>query len=122
MTKPMISKRHAPPSLLQLQQRTYRGQLALKKYVANQIGFSLLAIASLQNQFNQLQGDLNISVATTAKQAATIKTLADHCQRLLREKELLVRMIGVGEIERHLTQANGYMATRLSVKEHTHGV
>jgi hypothetical protein len=67
-----VNKRHARPTSRQLLDRVYRRQIASDK--------RLDAIESLIHQ------DAN-------GRAVLLKTVTDHCWRLLREKETLMRLI-----------------------------
>jgi hypothetical protein len=71
----LVTKRHAKPTALQLINRLYRQSLANTRDVGNQ-----LAIIRLDLQESRLR-------------AKTVKTLIDHCARLLREKETLQRKL-----------------------------
>lgn len=62
------SKRHAPPNVLGLINRIYRRQLAMQSEHRS-------ALAMLNQQFESL------------------RTITDHCTRLLREKETLMKMV-----------------------------
>jgi hypothetical protein len=70
-----MTKRHAKPTALQLINRLYRQSLANTRDVENQ-----LAIIRLDLQESRLR-------------AKTVKTLIDHCARLLKEKETLMRQV-----------------------------
>lgn len=70
----MAASRHTEPTPTQLLRRIYRHQVASEK-----------ALRALE--------------LTVANQAATIRGLADHCTRLLREKDTLLRVVGQRSIE-----------------------
>lgn len=89
----MASKRHDKPTQEQLLNRIYRRQIAMSAQLdILQVGQRMLSerVESLR-----LSND-------------TVKTLADHCARLLREKESLMK----------LYHANDFMAARGSLDAH----
>jgi hypothetical protein len=92
----MTSKRHAPPSVLALVNRVYRKVIALEKiatdaamiHVDNKIeieaiGMRMASIVSSQKRINE-----------------TLRTLTDHCTRLLREKETLQKQIAKSTVHK----------------------
>lgn len=80
-----MNKRHAKPTVAQLMERIYRRQIASDK--------RLDAIEALIDQ------DAN-------GRTVLLKTVTDHCWRLLREKETLMRLVDHDA----LREANAYMA------------
>jgi hypothetical protein len=72
------SKRHAKPTAAALSERTYRHVLAFKRTLLNQMAHIRLDIAAARREDRE-----------------HMKTLIDHCARLLREKETLQRQLAI---------------------------
>jgi hypothetical protein len=72
----MKSKRHAKPTAQTLAERSYRHVLALRTTLLNQMALIRLDIVTARREDRE-----------------HMKTLADHCARLLREKETLQRRL-----------------------------
>jgi hypothetical protein len=87
----MTSKRHAKPTAAHLSERTYRKVLELKRIILNQMALIRLDIAT------ERQSDRAIT-----------KTLADHCARLLREKETLQKRLAMYDPP-HIGSHPGYL-------------
>ena len=71
-----MTKRHAKPTAAALSERTYRHVLAFKRTLLNQMAHIRLDIAAARREDRK-----------------HMKTLIDHCARLLREKETLQRQV-----------------------------
>jgi len=71
-----MTKRHAKPTAAALSERTYRHVLAFKRTLLNQMAHIRLDIAAARREDRE-----------------HMKTLIDHCARLLREKETLQRQL-----------------------------
>ena len=71
-----MTKRHAKPTTAQLVERTYRQMLQFKLTLRNQMALMRLDIATERHRDRE-----------------HMKTLADHCARLLKEKETLQKQI-----------------------------
>jgi hypothetical protein len=71
-----MTKRHAKPTSAQLVERTYRQMLQFKLTLLNQMALMRLDIATERHRDRE-----------------HMKTLADHCARLLKEKETLQKQI-----------------------------
>jgi hypothetical protein len=90
----MTSKRHAKPTPAQLAERTYRRVLAIEKRLArDNAPITEPSLASLQAIGWGARKDINDLGHAMHAEFATIRTLADHCARLLREKETLMKHI-----------------------------
>jgi hypothetical protein len=76
----MTSKRHAKPTAAQLSERMYRKVLEFKRTLLNQMALIRLDIVTARREDRE-----------------HMKTLADHCARLLREKETLQRRLALTE-------------------------
>jgi hypothetical protein len=76
MVATMTSKRHAKPTAQTLAERSYRHVLALRTTLLNQMALIRLDIVTARREDRE-----------------HMKTLADHCARLLREKETLQRRL-----------------------------
>jgi hypothetical protein len=107
-------------TLAQEVNRIYRRQIAIDRkldVILEQLP-ELASAAFVQNAF----GAVSHNAKLHEHQAATIKTLADHVARLTREKETLMKMVGLQDIERFQKQwkeANAYMGNPLP---HTDGL
>ena len=82
------SKRHAPPSVSQLLSRVYRRQIAQER------------------RFDAIQALLE---QEANGRTVLLKTVTDHCWRLLREKETLMRLVD----HEQLRAANRYLSRPL---------
>ena len=71
-----MTKRHAKPTTAQLVERTYRQMLQFKLTLLNQMALMRLDMATERHRDRE-----------------HMKTLADHCARLLKEKETLQRQV-----------------------------
>ena len=71
-----MTKRHAKPTAAALSDRTYRHVLAFKRTLLNQMAHIRLDLAAARREDRE-----------------HMKTLIDHCARLLREKETLQKML-----------------------------
>jgi len=71
-----MTKRHAKPTAQALAERSYRHVLAFKRTLLNQMAHIRLDIATARREDRE-----------------HMKTLIDHCARLLREKETLQRQL-----------------------------
>ena len=76
----MPNKRHAKPTAAALSERTYRHVLAFKRTLLNQMAHIRLDLAAARREDRE-----------------HMKTLIDHCARLLREKETLQRRLAAFE-------------------------
>ena len=81
-----MNKRHAKPTAQQLANRTYRRLIALEKSIATQLALVRLDIGSLHSGQHMLSERLE-----------SFRVLADHCARLLREKEALMKQVASKE-------------------------
>ena len=100
-----------PPS--SLLERVHRRQCAIEKSIKEQAQLDRDAYHKL----GLIHRALDTLTAARLKDAnnaqtlgASLRTLTSHCERLLREKETLVKMIGTQEIGRRLREANDFMA------------
>jgi hypothetical protein len=90
----MTSKRHAKPTAAQLAERTYRRVLAIEKRLArDNAPITEPSLSSLQAIGWGARKDINDLCHAMHAEFATIRTLTDHCARLLREKETLQRRL-----------------------------
>ena len=89
-----MNKRHAKPTTAQFAARTYRKVIGLEHAMARLEAALTGEMRSGQQMLSQRMESLREG------SEATMKTLADHCSRLLREKETLMKM----------RQANTFMA------------
>jgi hypothetical protein len=71
-----MTKRHAKPTALQLAERSYRHALSFKRTLLNQMAHIRLDISQARREDRE-----------------HIVKLIDHCARLLREKETLMRQV-----------------------------
>jgi hypothetical protein len=81
------TSRHAKPTAAALVSRIYRHQLAVKSDLES----------------------LRSGQAMLSQRLESFRILADHCARLLREKETLMTLLGRQRIERQVASANTYM-------------
>jgi hypothetical protein len=92
------SARHAKPTPYQLADRTYRNELAHYADLVNQLALVRLDLAAIREH---------------------VPKLADHCQRLMREKEILQgendTLKGIMLKRDELDAANAFMAAPLPV-------
>jgi hypothetical protein len=92
----MMNKRHAKPTTAQLVARMYRKQIAMeahlaetRKYISDNDYHLGVNERTIRDKFNVvLSGQAMLSERVESFRETT-KTLADHCARLLREKETL---------------------------------
>lgn len=125
-----MTKRHTKPTSAQLVQRIYRHQLAMESEMRSALAMLSERVESI-NECAQLLHIIlydskearedNLSTLPSLRRAidresqgaahlrVTARTLADHCARLLREKETLMA-IARPELERRQREANDYMA------------
>jgi hypothetical protein len=93
----MTSKRHAKPTAAALSERTYRHVLAFKRTLLNQMAHIRLDIAAARREDRtELMEELAIIKRRAAEAADAqehVRILAEHCERLLREKETLQRRL-----------------------------
>jgi transposase-like protein len=101
-----MNKRRAKPTAQQLANRTYRKQIATEKFIVNQLEWITSRLRSLQSGQKML-AELIESVRLA--QVDTMKPLADHCRRLLREKESLMKA------NAFMAEAPRSISTRLDV-------
>jgi hypothetical protein len=110
----MTSKRHAKPTAAQLSERTYRRVLAIEKRLArDNAPITEPSLASLQAIGWGARKDINDLGHAMHAEFATIRTLTDHCARLLREKETLQRIVT------EMKDSATYMSHPLKLWEHT---
>jgi hypothetical protein len=83
-----MNKRHAKPTTAQLVSRVYRKQLDMEKQFVDQLALLRLDFERLASGQRMLSERLE---SIHEGNLATVKTLADHCARLLREKETLMK-------------------------------
>jgi hypothetical protein len=89
-----MTKRHAKPTALQLAERTYRRVLAIERRLArDNAPITEPSLASLQAIGWGARKDINDLCHAMHAEFATLRTLTDHCARLLREKETLQRRL-----------------------------
>jgi hypothetical protein len=87
----MTSKRHAKPTALQLAERTYRKVIEFKRIILNQMAIIRLDIMEARIQ-----------------DRTHMRTLTDHCARLLREKETLQKRLAMYDPP-HIGSHPGYL-------------
>jgi hypothetical protein len=110
----MTSKRHAKPTALQLVERSYRHVIGLKRVLMKD------ATENRQLIRNDLKGiydyiaemDRHIGIQERTLRSHVL-ALADHCARLLREKETLQRIVT------EMKDSATYMSHPLKLWEHT---
>ncbi|MHB8272787.1 hypothetical protein [Bradyrhizobium sp.] len=92
-----MTKRHAKPTAAALIERTYRHVLAFKRALLNQMAYLRLDIAAARREDRtELMEELAIIKRRAAEAADAqehVRILAEHCERLLREKETLQRQL-----------------------------
>lgn len=98
-----MTKRHAKPTTAQLVARIYRKLIAIE---ANQADIGMIALDA-----KEAIGEMRIESRATM---GTVKILTDHCARLLREKETLMKRV-------QLKEANDFMARVPTVYERVPG-
>jgi hypothetical protein len=99
------SKRHAKPTALQLAERSYRHALSFKRTLLNQMAHIRLDISQARREDRE-----------------HIVKLIDHCARLLREKETLMRQVyAVKELKDEVSQPLSATAYSL-IHAHPYGV
>jgi len=91
-----MNKRHAKPTTAQLVARIYRQQLAM---ASNQADIGDIAI-NVNEELAEIRAEMRSALAMLSQRVESFRVLADHCARLLREKETLMKM----------HQANDYMS------------
>lgn len=95
-----MNKRHAKPTTAQLLNRVYRKQLEMERTLdelTSRTGV-LLTASSVAHSGQRMLSERMETIRDGT--LTTVKTLVDHCSRLLREKETLMKM----------RQANDFMA------------
>ena len=93
----MSNKRHAKPTAAALAERTYRKVLKFHSTLLNQMAHIRLDIAAARREDRtELMEELAIIKRRAAEAADAqehVRILAEHCERLLREKETLQRQL-----------------------------
>jgi hypothetical protein len=91
------SKRHAKPTASALSERTYRKVLKFHSTLLNQMAHIRLDITAARREDRSEVIDelviLKTRVAECGDALEHVRVLADHCARLLREKETLQKML-----------------------------
>lgn len=122
-----MSKRHAKPTPAQVLSRIYRRQLVLEKKIErfttpsqhlNDIHSRLrhldMQVGEMCSGLGKtLLGRIADLIRSVQQKDATIKTLADHCARLMREKETLVDLVPDSVLAEHFREANEFMSDPL---------
>ena len=109
MDRKLTGKRHAKPSAEQLAARMYRKILAIEKLLGGtDPEFAEPSLALIRNiawgaraDINELKLEFRSALAMISERlesisgdhVSTVKELAQHCTRLLREKETLLRTV-----------------------------
>lgn len=94
LLKPALSgKRHAKPTALSLAERAYRKTLALEKAMA----FQLTELQTIKHRVGEQHAiaDMVGFLQRRNELDNTLKTMATHCERLLREKETLQKQLAM---------------------------
>ena len=86
-----MTKRHAKPTSMQLAERTYRKVLFIEKVLAD----AAVIHADNKTEIEAIGMRMASIVSTQKRISETVRTLADHCARLLREKETLQRQLAI---------------------------
>lgn len=106
-----MNKRHAKPTTAQMLNRIYRKVIALEKQgleiAADQYMGRMKIFRDLESKLDALtsgQHMLSERLETIREGGmATVKTLADHCSRLLREKEILMKLQALRDSEAYMS-------------------
>ncbi len=132
-----MNKRHAKPSSAQLVARIYRKQIAMESEMRSALAMISARVDSMYEDSHKNDRMLqlilydskearedNLATLPALRRAidreaqgqahlrVTARTLADHCARLLREKETLMKIVDMGAIQQCVNQANAFIARR----------
>jgi hypothetical protein len=83
-----MNKRHAKPTTAQLISRIYRKQIAIENQL---VDIGIIALAA-KDEIEDTRAEVRGALAMLSTRMESFRVLADHCARLLREKETLMAM------------------------------